>query len=92
MPCLPLEFSVLDVQKNAPSLVGEGAEKGRRPTFPRVTVVSLASVGLTALFGMGRGDPYRFSHLNLIVLKSYLQNAMLYIRLFFGQGGINYQR
>jgi len=21
-----------------------------------------------------------------------LQNAMLYIRLFFGQGGINYQR
>ncbi len=35
----------------------------QRLTLPRFTVVPSARVGLTALFGMGRGDPHRYSHL-----------------------------
>jgi hypothetical protein len=35
----------------------------RRHTFPGITQVSSALVSLTALFGMGRGGPYRYSHL-----------------------------
>ena len=47
-------------KKKAPNLVGSGLEVGRRPTLPLVAVPS-ALAGLTALFGMGRGDPRRRS-------------------------------
>ena len=36
-----------------------------RPTLPRVTAVPSALVGLTSLFGMGRGRHHRYRHLNI---------------------------
>ena len=36
-----------------------------RPTLPRVTAVPSALVGLTSLFGMGRGGHHRYRHLNV---------------------------
>ena len=39
----------------------------QRLTLPGVILVPSALVGLTALFGMGRGDPHRYSHLNALV-------------------------
>gem|GEM_PF-6820721 len=37
-----------------------------RPTLPRVTAVPSALVGLTSLFGMGRGGHHRYRHLNIL--------------------------
>src|SRR5690606_10037785 len=37
----------------------------QRLTLPGVILVPSALVGLTSLFGMGRGDPHRYSHLNI---------------------------
>ncbi len=34
----------------------------RRPTLPHITAVPSALVGLTSLFGMGRGGPHRNNH------------------------------
>jgi hypothetical protein len=43
--------------------------KGRqRLTLPGVIQVPSALTGLTSLFGMGRGDPRRYSHLKLVVM------------------------
>lgn len=36
--------------------------KWQRPTLPGVTPVPSALLSLTALFGMGRGDPQRYRH------------------------------
>ena len=41
-------------------------KKRQRLTLPGFTLVPSALVGLTALFGMGRGDPHRYSHLKLL--------------------------
>ena len=38
----------------------------RRPTLPQVNAVPSARQGLTSLFGMGRGDPLRYNHHNVI--------------------------
>ena len=38
----------------------------QRLTLPGVILVPSALAGLTALFGMGRGDPRRYSHLKNI--------------------------
>jgi hypothetical protein len=38
----------------------------QRLTLPGVIPVPSALVVLTALFGMGRGDPHRYSHLKLL--------------------------
>ena len=38
----------------------------QRLTLPGVILVPSALAGLTALFGMGRGDPRRYSHLKLL--------------------------
>ena len=38
--------------------------KWQRHTLPGVTLVPFALIGLTPLFGMGRGGPYRYSHQN----------------------------
>lgn len=40
-------------------------EKRQRHTLPPFTAVPSALVGLTSLFGMGRGDPHRNSHRKL---------------------------
>ena len=39
----------------------------QRLTLPGVILVPSALAGLTALFGMGRGDPRRYSHLKIFV-------------------------
>ena len=41
-------------------------KKRQRLTLPGFTLVPSALVGLTALFGMGRGDPHRYSHLKVL--------------------------
>ena len=51
----------------------------QRLTLPGIIPVPSALVGLTALFGMGRGDPHRYSHLK--VLKD-LANYLNYQRTF----------
>ena len=38
----------------------------QRLTLPGVILVPSALAGLTALFGMGRGDPRRYSHLKIL--------------------------
>ena len=38
----------------------------QRLTLPGVILVPSALAGLTALFGMGRGDPHRYSHLKVL--------------------------
>ena len=40
----------------------------QRLTLPGVILVPSALAGLTALFGMGRGDPRRSSHLKNVVI------------------------
>ena len=41
-----------------------------RLTLPRVTAVPSALVGLTSLFGMGRGGHHRYRHLNILILNT----------------------
>ena len=38
----------------------------QRHTFPELNQVSSAQVGLTSLFGMGRGEHHRLSHHNVL--------------------------
>ena len=41
----------------------------QRLTLPHIIVVPSALAGLTSLFGMGRGDPRRYSHLKVLSLQ-----------------------
>ena len=45
--------------------------------------VPSAQVGLTSLFGMGRGDPHRYSHLKLftVIRMMYVIDMMQFINL-----------
>ena len=53
-------------QKKAFLIAQKGLIKNRqRLTLPGFTPVPSALVGLTALFGMGRGDPHRYCHLKV---------------------------
>ena len=53
-------------QKKAFLITQKGLIKNRqRLTLPGFTLVPSALVGLTALFGMGRGDPHRYCHLKI---------------------------
>jgi hypothetical protein len=45
-------------------------KKRQRLTLPGVILVPSALAGLTALFGMGRGDPRRYSHLKVFKAQS----------------------
>ena len=45
----------------------------QRLTLPGVILVPSALAGLTALFGMGRGDPRRYSHLKVLSLHVILR-------------------
>ena len=47
----------------------------QRLTLPGVILVPSALAGLTALFGMGRGDPRRYSHLKNVVIALSLELA-----------------
>jgi hypothetical protein len=38
------------------------------PTLPDITLVPSAQPGLTSLFEMGRGGPWRYSHHNILIL------------------------
>ena len=42
----------------------------QRLTLPGFILVPSALAGLTSLFGMGRGDPRRYSHLKVFVILS----------------------
>ena len=42
-----------------------GFKKWQRHTLPGITLVPSAQIGLTSLFGMGRGGPYCNSHRNV---------------------------
>ena len=42
----------------------------QRLTLPGIILVPSALAGLTALFGMGRGDPRRYSHLKILMVHS----------------------
>ena len=57
----------IENKKPRPLLHGQGLNKLRqRHTLPHVTVVPSALVSLTSLFGMGRGEPHRNSHLKAL--------------------------
>jgi hypothetical protein len=47
------------------SIKASFVKERQRLTLPGVIPVPSALVGLTALFGMGRGDPHRHSHLKV---------------------------
>ena len=54
-------------QKKSPQFL-EGLNKGwRRPTLPQFLAVPSAQVGLTSLFGMGRGGPNRCNHPKILI-------------------------
>ncbi len=44
----------------------EAINKKKAATYSPSGEVPLALPGLTALFGMGRGDPRRYSHLKIL--------------------------
>ena len=50
-------------QKSPVFLRGLIIKDRQRLTLPGVILVPSALAGLTSLFGMGRGDPHRYSHL-----------------------------
>ena len=54
-------------QKKSLVISHEAVVKNRqRLTLPGFILVPSALAGLTALFGMGRGDPRRYSHLKIL--------------------------
>jgi hypothetical protein len=55
------------IKRKTPYLIKDKGliKKWQRHTLPHVSVVPSALVGLTSLFGMGRGGPHRYSHLKL---------------------------
>ena len=50
----------------------------QRLTLPGFILVPSALVGLTALFGMGRGDPHRYSHLKILSCQLTAVSCQLY--------------
>jgi hypothetical protein len=56
----------------------------QRLTLPGFILVPSALVGLTALFGMGRGDPHRYSHLKIFKIGC----PTLFTRRSFSEGGL----
>jgi hypothetical protein len=58
--------------KKKPSMTRRLLKKGRqRLTLPGFILVPSALTGLTSLFGMGRGDPRRYSHLKTCLPKRF---------------------
>jgi hypothetical protein len=70
--------------KKRPDHVYEGVlgnKNRQRLTLPGFTLVPSARVDLTSLFGMGRGDPHRYSHLK-ICLDIYVRGLMCNSHVF----------
>jgi hypothetical protein len=64
-----LTFGVVVIGHKKSPLISLGAfvmKKRQRLTLPHVIAVPSALAGLTSLFGMGRGEPHRYSHLNAL--------------------------
>lgn len=55
----------LPKKKPYPIYSGRVKKIRQRLTLPGIIPVPSAHVGLTALFGMGRGVPHRYSHLKI---------------------------
>ena len=51
-------------------------ENWQRPTFPQIAVSS-ALVGLTSLFGMGRGEHHRKNHQKILKIFSLKKTTYL---------------
>ena len=59
----------IDTEKK-PHYFCSGAFKKGGDILSRCYSVPSALIGLTSLFGMGRGDPYRYNHHKLFVLNT----------------------
>ena len=53
--------------KKKPSTFVEGFKRKAMTYSPTIMAVPSALIGLTSLFGMGRGEPYRYNHLKFLV-------------------------
>ena len=61
-----VDLTVISLKQKSHALGVAFIVKDRqRLTLPGFILVPSALVGLTALFGMGRGDPHRYSHLKI---------------------------
>jgi hypothetical protein len=49
----------------------------QRLTLPDVIPVPSAQAGLTSLFGMGRGEPHRYSHLKVLTAVALASGSYL---------------
>ena len=59
----------LIIFKKKPSTIKLKVFKRKAVTYsPTIVAVPSALIGLTSLFGMGRGEPYRYNHLKLFGL------------------------
>ena len=58
---------VANINKKKPVSIKKRVLKERqRLTLPPITAVPSALIGLTSLFGMGRGETYRYNHLKIL--------------------------
>ncbi len=60
------EFQSFITIKNPVTFVTGLIKIWQRHTFPELNQVSSALVGLTSLFGMGRGEHHCYSHHNIL--------------------------
>ena len=70
-PCLFRDAILVErgKKKSLVLLRGFRIKNRQRLTLPGVILVPSALAGLTALFGMGRGDPRRYSHLKVLAVS-----------------------
>ena len=54
-------------KKKPPTLKLKVFKKKAATYSPTIVAVPSALIGLTSLFGMGRGEPYRYNHLKRLV-------------------------
>ena len=76
------KFKILQKQKKASYFYEAFSLKKERQrlTLPHVIAVPSALAGLTSLFGMGRGEPHRYSHLKTLRVFGFrLQALILFI-------------
>ena len=55
------------MQKKLQQINVEVFKKKAMTYSPTIMAVPSALIGLTSLFGMGRGEPYRYNHLKFLV-------------------------
>nr|ADI16976.1 hypothetical protein [uncultured Sphingobacteriales bacterium HF0010_19H17] len=65
------KYQIYGISKQKkPHYNSSGAFKKGGDILSRYYSVPSALIGLTSLFGMGRGDPYRYNHHKLFVLNT----------------------